>query len=45
MSVYTSKVTPTPGLKVSGVPEKFVFKEKYEKQKLQVEGRMSKTSE
>uniref|UniRef100_A0A5B7AQH6 Putative subtilisin-like protease n=1 Tax=Davidia involucrata TaxID=16924 RepID=A0A5B7AQH6_DAVIN len=40
MSTYVAKLTPLEGLKVSVVPEKLVFKEKYEKQsyKLSIEG-------
>ncbi|OIS97297.1 subtilisin-like protease sbt1.9 [Nicotiana attenuata] len=39
VSEYTAKLTAMPGFKVSVVPEKLVFKEKYEKQsyKLRVE--------
>ncbi|KAK4347115.1 hypothetical protein RND71_033454 [Anisodus tanguticus] len=40
VSEYTAMLTPMPGFKVSVVPEKLVFKEKYEKQsyKLRIEG-------
>ncbi|XP_059292260.1 subtilisin-like protease SBT3 [Lycium ferocissimum] len=40
VSEYTAMLAPMPGFKVSVVPEKLVFKEKYEKQsyKLRIEG-------
>ncbi|KAJ8549607.1 hypothetical protein K7X08_033314 [Anisodus acutangulus] len=40
VSEYTAMLTPMPGFKVSVVPEKLSFKEKYEKQsyKLRIEG-------
>ncbi|KAA8537767.1 hypothetical protein F0562_027653 [Nyssa sinensis] len=40
MSTYTAKLTPMEGLKASVMPDKLVFREKYEKQsyKLSIEG-------